>query len=713
MATQIVSENSVFKGDLIVTQSEVLFFKKKKKKKKTPTPTRCILLATNNYVAFTQNNADHTEILGFATNTITDFTYTQPTQPDSNPYKLEISVFIKHKTHQLCIEFPTHNGNNAEKERDKFIQYFTSKTTNKTSNHKSPSATSNTATPPSPSSRRGIKRKRDALNDETLRSRAKQLADQKYLATLYKTLVGQNVLTADEFWDEYGTDMDSEPSNGLTQGMSNTALQSTVQRELWSLFSVFKDDINNAYNVDSDDNNHNKLTINLTAEKILEIFIHLPHIKLAYDQSVPSDFSEVDFWTAFLQSQYFKRETTKNGALSVPREEANIDVLLKQCALQIENEDNKSVSASAMDVDEATNNKEDSDVEIMDENGRIVANKPLKRKRFKKKLRRLDPSVDLASTMESFTEVIGDPGTEEHKDMQRDNVQNWFNQVNQHGTMLLYQSLNQRQDNTNADIHERMTHIPKVHYGRTHDEKDTDIQMNEHDNAMEMDYDDRLNLETEFEDLMEDTSNQYIELQIRDQSAYYHDRLKDKEMEKMNDTSVSLHKYLEDVTAKKKKLRHLQVQNVLALRFVEKTVHANTENNAAFGSAKLASERMIENRQNHEDEQQDLKIFTQSKEIMANTKILEQLLEFQKPMKELVRHYWHCFPANPQRLRKAKILVKNIKEFQTKLMQFQMNLDRKSNMDYKMQKVLLQELIDLATKVLDHHHVILTRSQTS
>ena len=77
------------------------------------------------------------------------------------------------------------------------------------------------------------------------------------------------------------------------------------------------------------------------------------------------------------------------------------------------------------------------DVEMADKTEIIEANKPLKRRNYKKKLNSLDPSIDLTKTMESFTEILEDPGCDEmNNNENRDDVQNWFNRVNKHRVFI-------------------------------------------------------------------------------------------------------------------------------------------------------------------------------------------------------------------------------------------------------------------------------------
>ena len=425
------------------------------------------------------------------------------------------------------------------------------------------------------------------MDEETLRKRACKLAKHKYLATLYKTLVGKNVLTATEFWEEYGKDIDVKKSaTGQIQGMSNAVLETTMTNTHWSLYSAFKEERDRLAAENNDDENggnKDKKTIHLTAEKILEIFIHLPEVKLAYEKNVPFNFSEKEFWTAFLQSHYFKRATTDNRTSGISDKETQMDKLLKKYTQQVELEksrenktgspspginskiNDKNTFASQLNVIQTQKNKEvdvegklrkmkediararaekngdigdmkkfvdsiesgdigvmngdgelvkngkvninigdgkdlkdDGDIEMVDKNGskskqkldedgRIEANKPLKRRNFKRKLKVLDPSIDLTATMASFTEIIEDPGIDNdaNKDRNRDDIQQWFNQVNKHGTMLLYQSLNQRSkknDNRNntknvkekdkGNIQEIMSNVPKVNYGKQYNPAD-------------------------------------------------------------------------------------------------------------------------------------------------------------------------------------------------------------------------------------------------
>eukprot|EP00484_Ammonia_sp_Unknown_P014884 CAMPEP_0197076560 /NCGR_PEP_ID=MMETSP1384-20130603/212180_1 /TAXON_ID=29189 /ORGANISM="Ammonia sp." /LENGTH=944 /DNA_ID=CAMNT_0042515419 /DNA_START=29 /DNA_END=2863 /DNA_ORIENTATION=- len=902
-------ESHLFEGDFIIAQSEVIFFKQKasaakKKKKKEPKKQRCILLITRESVALTNPAQDHKPVVKFPRNTISDMIFNQNEESHFKEYKIRLTVNIGNGQYWICLEFPTED---AEQQRSKFIVHFQEiiaqnkqqqNNNNSTPSQSAPSASirdaqntnqsasnqgidnqhavthqsqpasgtqANNAANQS-SDRRGTKRKHHqqahhhAMDEETLRKRACKLAKHQYLATLYKTLVGKKVLTPQEFWDEYGKDIDAkQTSTGLIQGMSNNVLKTTAEHRTWSLFALFREEVenqnNNNNNSGDDDANRsgkNKLSITLTREKILEIFVHLPEVQLAYEKNVPFNFSEEEFWRAFLQSHYFKRKTAKSVISGMSEKETAMDKLLKQYTGQLaveqqrnralhdgspspgllrnyrdhemaveghSNEDNnynsfaKQLSAiqtaknkevdvegklqkmrdeiaearaqrngEVLDVNmnindgdgnknshngEAANghsekNGDGGDIEMKekknrtahddndddDDGGRIEGNRPLKRRHLKRKLKTLDPSVDLSKTVDSFVEVIEDPGNDQNNNLNRADVQSWFEQMNKHQTMLLYQSLNQqnkhqatkekqhhhhhkhhhRQEDERGDLQEIMATVPKVNYGRkcvqTDEElneeaaangADRDVTMLEKNmdrlNVMNMDYEQRLNVETELEDLNEESNENYIELKIKDQSVYWGDNLllNESEMQHMHQVANALHEYYLKVrkSESKKKLCEQEVKNVIHRQYVTGTLIANTRNNAATGKASLASERQQEQRHNPNAENSSknkpqLMIYTQDGPIPAKPAVLKNFVTFQKHLKELGRHYWHCFPANPQRWNKAKILVGHIEKNREELTKFQAQVAKSKNVKTAAQRILCQELIDFADKIIEH-----------
>ena len=174
----------------------------------------------------------------------------------------------------------------------------------------------------------------------------------------------------------------------------------------------------------------------------------------------------------------------------------------------------------------------------------------------------------------------------------------------------------------------------------------------------------------------------------------------------MNSYSKALSDYFNLVEKNKPKLAAIYTQSdkVIPKRYVSSIIRANTTNNLAGGGANLASQQIESNKrgtmQVKHDRKGALMIYTQQGQVKANQKILDQLITFQRSMKELARHYWNCFPANHQRLRKAKIIVDHLTDYKKKLYEFQRLLQSKNKSE---QKILCQELIDLAEKVTEHY----------
>ena len=113
--------NNVHHGEFIICQTEVIFFKKRKKKKKQASPQCANLLLTSNNVSLVDSKTNRDRLM-FPRNVLIDFRFNKNTDPDFKQYKLELSVWIKEKRHEICIEFPT---DDAEQQRDKFIEHFT------------------------------------------------------------------------------------------------------------------------------------------------------------------------------------------------------------------------------------------------------------------------------------------------------------------------------------------------------------------------------------------------------------------------------------------------------------------------------------------------------------------------------------------------------------------------------------------------------------
>ena len=222
--------------------------------------------------------------------------------------------------------------------------------------------------------------------------------------------------------------------------------------------------------------------------------------------------------------------------------------------------------------------------------------------------------------------------------------------------------------------------------------------------VMDMQYEERLNVETAFEDLQEDDAKQYIELNIKDQSVYWGDNLlmSDKELNNMKQVAKRLSDYFGLVAKQKEKLANMSVNKVSGIisgNDVMNCIGVNTKNNMANNQAESASQRIVENRRSKSGKTEKLMIYAQTGEKEAHKKLIEQLPGFQRPMTELVKHYWGCFPANHTRIKKAKIIVENLVNYKKTLEKNQATMQKRNQ---GAQKILLQELVLLVQRVLDH-----------
>ena len=215
-------------------------------------------------------------------------------------------------------------------------------------------------------------------------------------------------------------------------------------------------------------------------------------------------------------------------------------------------------------------------------------------------------------------------------------------------------------------------------------------------------------METEFVDLQEDDAKQYIELKIKDQSVYWGDCLlmNDRDLKQMQQVATRLSDYFGLVDKQKPKLANLGTAKIASIAhpdLVAATILANSTNNAAINSAESASRRIVENRRSKLGKKETLMIYAQGKELKAHSRLIQQLPEFQRPMTELVRHYWSCFPANHSRIKKAEIIVENLENYKKTLVKHQGALQKRNQPE---QRILLQELVNLVDCVFAHFKTI-------
>ena len=116
-------------------------------------------------------------------------------------------------------------------------------------------------------------------------SRAALLASNENLREQYKILVEGGVLSEDEFWSAHERKLADEAAK--VHGKVRKGIESTMRSNL-DLTSGGK--------------------IRLGVEEIRQIFILYPAVHKAYEEKVPLELSEEQFWRKYLESEYFYRD---------------------------------------------------------------------------------------------------------------------------------------------------------------------------------------------------------------------------------------------------------------------------------------------------------------------------------------------------------------------------------------------------------------------
>ena len=375
--------------------------------------------------------------------------------------------------------------------------------------------------------------------------------------------------------------------------------------------------------------------IRLTKDQIMEIFIHLPFVELCFEKYVKNKstkkWTESEFWYYFVNSAFFKKETSLT-ITSHSEKKTEIDRLLELCKKELKKANRNTVgsnsngnnnNASSENVSYAaqiafvTSNaaqeiaaeaeeqrkkshkrhskQNNQDIEMngkhnsnnnnsndrKDDDSNINNNEDLLRGNQSRRLM-LDPSIDLSSTVDSFTEWVEDPTNDAlSKDNNSNNIMNsmngnsnnrngnnnnnnsggnnqsalsflgskrndtqaWFANINKHGTLLLQQSL-KSQSKPSFQTNNGSSGGSGHHHGRKSKLSRDEIKMNMNDSSdiFDNDYHARLVKETELEELQKEKSPEYIELRIKDQSVYWGENqsLTDLEKNEYNKSAIVL-----------------------------------------------------------------------------------------------------------------------------------------------------------------------------
>ncbi|CAN6441340.1 unnamed protein product [Victoria cruziana] len=150
----------------------------------------------------------------------------------------------------------------------------------------------------------------EQLSAEEMEHRMKLLRDNIELQKLHKQFVIAGVLTEAEFWATRKNLLDHRTYRQQNQ---RTGFKSAMLADIRP----------------STDGRTNKVTFNLTAEIIHQIFAEKPAVHRAFLDLVPRKMTEKDFWTKYCRAEYLNKTRNSVAAAAEAAEDEELAVFLK------------------------------------------------------------------------------------------------------------------------------------------------------------------------------------------------------------------------------------------------------------------------------------------------------------------------------------------------------------------------------------------------
>ncbi|KAK3126857.1 hypothetical protein QOZ80_7AG0564040 [Eleusine coracana subsp. coracana] len=150
----------------------------------------------------------------------------------------------------------------------------------------------------------------EQLSAAEVNRRMKLLREDSELQKLHRKFVLGNILQESEFWATRKNLLDDEANKETKQKPGfKSAMLADVRP--------------------SADGRTNKITFNLTAEIIHQIFAEKPAVRRAFLNFVPKKMSEKDFWTKYCRAEYLLRTKNTVAAAAEAAEDEELAVFLK------------------------------------------------------------------------------------------------------------------------------------------------------------------------------------------------------------------------------------------------------------------------------------------------------------------------------------------------------------------------------------------------